>query len=131
MFNSYKQKRGMSLLEVVVVVIILGILAAIAGPVLNKAIINSQDREAQSALMLISSAEKIRVAEGGTYIACKDTNDCNTQLNLNLSGRYWNYSVTVSGGFCAQAERISKYGKADDYWHINDTDTAPRPGACP
>jgi len=93
------KKRTLTLLEVMIVVTIISILAALAMPAYVKAKKRAVDREAQSQLKIIQLAEKkIKLEEGG-YITCASNTLCNLALNLDLpsstaNGGHWDYAVT-------------------------------------
>ncbi|MCM8773785.1 MAG: type II secretion system GspH family protein [Candidatus Omnitrophica bacterium] len=124
-------KHSMTLIEIMVVIVILGILAGLIISPSRRTIRTSRDREAISSLMLISTAQKIRLAEGNFYIPCWNTKECNTQLNLDLRGTYWNYSVNAATYiFCAQAESTSTNPPLR-YWRIRDSESEPVSDRCP
>ncbi|MCM8823135.1 MAG: prepilin-type N-terminal cleavage/methylation domain-containing protein [Candidatus Omnitrophica bacterium] len=124
-------KHSMTLVEIMVVIVILGILGGLIISPLRRTIIRSRDREAISSLMLISTAQKIRLAEGDFYISCNNTSDCNTQLNLNLRDTYWNYRVgAASHVFCAQADSTTA-NSPQRSWRIRNSENEPVSGSCP
>lgn len=101
-------KRSFSMLELLLVVTILSIVAAIALPNYTKAREHALGREAIANLKIIAAAERIIKLETGNYEACVSTANCNSDLNLDLSGNNWTYTVGLfSGGFEAFADRIS------------------------
>ncbi len=102
---------GFTVLELIIVMVIIGILAALglanfAGPK-EQAV----DREAQASLKLISSAEKIYRMEIGGYVNCSNTSVLNANLRLMIpaSDTNWKYRVTGAGAsvFSAAAQRTS------------------------
>lgn len=96
-------KKAFTLLELMVVVIILGIVAAITIPGYRQVKDRALLKEANACLNLIVYAEKIYASRHGNYIACGDgrSNDvCNTSLHLELPTDHpnWYYVVAEAGG---------------------------------
>jgi type II secretory pathway pseudopilin PulG len=130
------RKEGMTLLEVLAIVIIIGILAAIAlpnfAPIREKAL----DKEATASLKLIQAAEKIYKLETDFYYPYSGTETVQGTINTNLklslptdnTTRKWTYTVKSTG--CADATRYS--GPDSRQWNLTITNTGePSSGACP
>ena len=94
--HSYFFTAAFTLTELLIVIVIIGILAAIVYPRFARTIEVARGREARVSLELILSAEQIILLQTGSYASCTDTADCNTQLNLDLRGNNWDYDVTVT-----------------------------------
>lgn len=95
-------RRGFTLIELIIVVIIVGILATFAIPQFAATKERALDKEAQANLKLIQAAEKIYKMEMGTYYPAggstsviADIND-NLKLSLPASGVNWMYTVTTA-----------------------------------
>lgn len=122
----------MTLLEMLAIIIIIGILAAIAlpnfAPVREKVL----DKEANASLKLIQAAEKIYRLETDFYYPYSGTDtsitNINSNLKLNLSEDKWDYATKSTG--CGQAIRVTD---ATRQWNlpINDADGEPDSGTCP
>ncbi len=135
--------EGMTLLEILAIIIIIGILAAIAlpnfAPVREKAL----DKEASASLKLIQAAEKIYRLETdfyypystGTPVTETDITKINQNLKLNLptddTSRKWSYSCkSTGGGACGDATRYS--GPDSRKWYLQVSGSEPVSGAtCP
>lgn len=93
-------KSGFTLVELLIVIIIIGILVAIALPSFEKTKENVLDKEAKANLKLIQAAEKIYKMELGVYYAGPDINNINPGLKLDLpkgASRSWNYQTDGNG----------------------------------
>jgi prepilin-type N-terminal cleavage/methylation domain-containing protein len=127
-------KNGFTVLEIVIVIVILGLMAALAVPAYNKAKETAFDNQAKSDLKLIISSERNYKYEMTYYYpssgSVTDINAINNNLSLTLSAdnnRIWNYTVKSTG--CGQATR---YGGDARNWYMNATNTTtPISGTCP
>lgn len=94
-------KRGVSLLELLVVVIIIGILAGLSLPLFFKTRERALDNEAKANLKLIQAAQRIYAMEVGYFLDCsgyEGINCINTYLKLTLPAgvkRSWGYNTTA------------------------------------
>ncbi len=118
-------KRCFTLIELLIVVGIVAFIATFAMPAYRKAQDRARDNEAREMLKFIQHAETVYNMECmdciDVYLSCDNTFDCSQELNLNLSGEYWEYTVTVNGNsFCAQAEHTGS-GNARS-WYIDEND---------
>lgn len=96
-------KKGFTLVELIIVVIIIGILATIAVPQYMKAVERARAGKARSALVMISNAEKMYGAEwNGLYTAVAAGGLVGSGVNnyVEMSDIAadvdWNYSVTIA-----------------------------------
>lgn len=98
-----KITKGFTLVELIVVVIIIGILVAIAVPAFLKTQERAFDKDAIASLKLIQAAEKIYRQETGFYYPPTGSvtlpSDINTNLKLSLpvTSPKWNYTITTTG----------------------------------
>ena len=105
-------RKGFTLIELIIVVIIIGILAAIAGPMMMGNVKKAKAAEAIAALGAIRTAERLYYAENNHYGAATlgawNTGDLKPYLsNTDLSGLYFDsnaYNAVNSGAtFTAKA----------------------------
>lgn len=102
----------MSLIELLLVVMLLGILAAMALPSHSKHIEKNRGREAEANLMVIYNTEKRYKLDNDAYYVCAPSctiDSINKNLTLNIADTYFNYSISSCGndgkGFIAVATR--------------------------
>jgi len=108
------KKSGYSLVEILIVLVVIGILVALALPNYGKTKERSLDREARATLGLIRAAEKIYKMEQGFFYPDSGTEsdapDINSFLKLSIptSSVNWTYSVTgtTSTGSASRSGRI-------------------------
>lgn len=133
---TYKKNRGFTLVEMLIVIVIIGILAALALPQFTKNKEHAIGKEAVTSLKLIAAAEKIYRMEIGAYYPVPaaiegEIADINNFLRLSIpsgSTRNWDYSVdSASGGantFSATADRTTGSYSSCQY-SINQTQDDP------
>lgn len=122
-----------TLLELLVVLIIVGIMAALSITNYTKTSERAYDREAQSALSLIQSAERMRRLRSAAYYPPSgtegDMGNINTNLKLNLAEQRWDYSI--AGGTDTFTANATRSGRT---WSINQVDSGAScspPALCP
>lgn len=107
-----KTYSGFTLIELMVVVVIVGILAAIAVPTFTNTKEKTLDREAIAALQLMKAANKLYYARNEFYFPSSGTVTALTSINGNLSlalnDSNWQYSVQwiTSTNFRVNASRV-------------------------
>ena len=133
------RKKGFTLVELMVVIIIMGILATLAIPNYNNSLERALGQEAKANLKLIAAAERIYRMETNTYYPSfgNETNiaNINSNLKLSLTEAKWDYSVTGGAStFTVFAARWGSGGYLDCGYVLayNEPGGEPVPDApCP
>ena len=124
-------KKGFTLIEILIIIIIISIVTGIGLPMYMKAAQQNRDKKAIAMLKLIQGGQKIHEFETANYVSCSDAQDCNDQLNIDLPvfKSPWDYSVVLVGNsdFCAAATGTMG---TQPGWYINVTMETPG-DACP
>lgn len=105
-------KKGFTLVEVLIVVIIIGILASIGVPQFADSIEKAKGGEARAGLGHIQTGEKIYFAEREYYTTQLD------DLDITLSQRYWVFTISTpsSTAFTATATRSGGVRSGQTIW---------------
>jgi len=115
----FGHKTGFTLTEILIVVVIVGVLATLALPMLVKTIEKAKVGEAVSNLNLIRTGQKIYRLEYPVY--SPDIASLNIEDPSDVTGRYFNYTILSSDAddFAAQADTIDgRY--ADEMYEISE-----------
>ncbi len=120
-----KHSRGLTILELLVVVVIIGVLAVMGLVSFTGPKERAVEKEAQANLKLIAAAEKIYRMESGAYVDCTNTSSVNDKLVLMIptSDSNWKYRVTGSSNtvFLAKGLRTSGQFAGSKIYCINET----------
>ncbi|MDD5565882.1 MAG: prepilin-type N-terminal cleavage/methylation domain-containing protein [Candidatus Omnitrophica bacterium] len=93
-----KRKRSFTLMELAVVVVIIGVLAAIGYPGYTKLRETTYQKEAVANIRLISAAERSYGMELGNYFNGDAVNSINDALHLSLTEKNWDYRIQTGAG---------------------------------
>lgn len=118
MQKIFKNKQGFTLIELMIVVAIIGILAAIAIPNFMSYQCKAKQSEAKSALGDIRTMQEVYFAEHDSYQSLDDIG-----WSINSTEARYNYTMNTTGNsFEAQATAdIDNDGTDDDdVWTIDD-----------
>jgi type IV pilus assembly protein PilE len=117
---STKNKKAFTLIEMLVVVLIIGILAAIALPQYQKAVERSLASEALSIMKTIKQAEEIYYLVHDEYTLDFDKLDVSisgTKVNnRTIEGKFFNYVLTDDGGDGVYLDAYRNNGGGYNYW---------------
>jgi prepilin-type N-terminal cleavage/methylation domain-containing protein len=95
-----KKIAAFTLIELLIVIVIIGIIAAVAAPGFDRTKQDALSREAIASLKLMAAAQKVYKMESNNnrYVACANAALCNTALSLDLHPSNWLYAVSVNAG---------------------------------
>jgi len=127
-----KSPRGVTLIELIIVIVIIGILVTLGISQLFGPREQALSREALVNLKLIAAAEKIYRLEQTFYVPAANTGLTNQRLRLSLpvTNPNWNYKVSQadSTSFTGKAQRVLKPNvvlcvnqTAEDPYYCNGT----------
>lgn len=151
---KFRKSKGFSLVELMIVVAIMAILAAIAIPSFMKFSMKAKTAEASQNLSGIRTAQESYRAENDVYLACTGYPNSASNTFPPASGTYWNsanasnfsdigfaadgnvrynYAVSVTTGSNAPTFRASAWGDLDEdntagkfYVDSGETSTYPK-----
>ena len=109
-------RKGFTLVEVLIVVIIIGILAAIGIPQFAASIEKAKGGEARAGLGHIQTGEKVYYAENEYYT------DTIGDLDISLTQRYWSFAITTPSSTTYTAISTRSGGTRDDQTITMDQD---------
>lgn len=92
-----KIKTGLTLAELLIVVVVIGILASIALTQYSRTVQIARVREAESALRLIQGGQKVYWSRNNDYYASDVIGNINDNLALDLEESYWDYQALDPG----------------------------------
>ena len=98
MSNSLKGRKGFTLIEIIMVVIIVGVLVAIALPQYSDFIERTRTTEAVNAIGSINLAEQAIRIETGVYLSCADAAAITVGLGVTVDVTNWTYATVANAG---------------------------------
>ena len=134
------KNRGLTLLELLVVIVIVGVLAAVAIPSYTGYLMRARRADAKTVLEQVRAAQEMWRAERGTYAINDGAGTAQAKLVTTMgvpaspiggaSGDYtWDFTVRTATAFTAQATATSARQAADGWLAIdqNGTKTSQQP----
>ncbi|MCF7895056.1 MAG: prepilin-type N-terminal cleavage/methylation domain-containing protein [Candidatus Omnitrophica bacterium] len=122
-------KSAFTLTEMLVVVVLVGVLVALAMPSFRGAQRRAIDKEAWTNLNMMATALKMRILEERAGAICSDNSDCNDTLDLDLPAAppvgNWLYEVLVSGVSDYSFEARGSKGTPPTGWQMDEGDDEP------
>ena len=112
MKNNKNFKRGFTLLELLIVILIIGILAAIALPQYNMAVMKSRYATMMNVVNTLNEAEERYYLIHDKYVSTFDGLDIDLECKISSNPRYCSYSW----GYCA-----IELGTSTDRVHCQNT----------
>ena len=119
-------KHSITLIELIIVIVVLGILISFAMPAFRGAHLRAIDSEAKTNLKILQTALKVFRIDNGGYGGggpfCVSTGgECNARLGTDIHDRYWKHDVQIHGSlhpvtFSITATRTDSGN--DETWHI-------------
>lgn len=101
-----KSNKGFTMVELMVVVLIVGILAAVAVPLMSGRIDSSKWSEAKSAMGTIASALRSYAAEKGSFASAPSLADIGISTN-DLNGTYFSSGAYAISSAAASNGQVS------------------------
>jgi len=125
MFQRMHNRKGFTLIELMIVVVIIGILAALAIPRFMQATTKSKQSEAKGILKQIYTMQRTERQSNGEYLVCaSDDADDFRALGVELpDNKNYAYEVTsgdVTAEFLAEATWDIDGDGNEDKWQITE-----------
>ena len=92
------RRKGFTLIELIMVVIIIGVLAAIALPQYAGFVERARTTEAVNAIGSLKVSEEAVRVETGSYLTCADIAAITSGLGITFSGVNWTYATVGTAG---------------------------------
>lgn len=132
MFSRFHNRKGFTLIELMIVVVIIGILAALAIPRFMEATLKAKKSEASSVLKQIYTLQRAYKQGSATAVYCDDITTAGFGFDTPLNNKF-DYTIESgdAAGFCAQATGNSSDADIDNtvLYNIDETGVISE-GAC-
>lgn len=130
--RNIRNKKGFTLIEILIVIVILGVVAGLAIPVLTAQVERSRAQEAIQHLGAMKQSMVRYFASNGTYATATVANlDYNPNAGVAGQVPLFNYAITAQAAntFTLTAQRLPAAANAGNTVTINETGTITRNGA--
>jgi type IV pilus assembly protein PilA len=94
-FRPFWRQKGFTLVELMIVVIIIGILAAVGVPLYLGYVRDAKTASAQATIAVIANAEKIYNQQNGKFIANVDLTIVPNDLNIDVRDSVQNWTLSI------------------------------------
>ncbi|MFO7606917.1 MAG: type IV pilin protein [Desulfurivibrionaceae bacterium] len=126
MFKVKSGSGGFTLIEVMVVVGIIGILAAVAAPAYFNHVMRSRQTDAIYELMAINASQERYFAEAGTYAATFGDLDVYKSAGAgDYTGKYFTYNL--AGGMITATADLDGDPATETIWQVKVGDINDKP----
>jgi type IV pilus assembly protein PilE len=125
----YRDNKGITLMELLVVIVIIGILAAVAIPSYNSYMLRARRADAKTVLEQVRAAQEMWRAERGSYATdVGGTAEVKLQTTMGVPappvGDYsWSFTIKTATAFTARATPNSTRQAADGWLQIDQNGT--------
>jgi type IV pilus assembly protein PilE len=122
--------KGVTLIEVMIVIVIIGVLALLFLPNMQDPIEKSRSKTAAFTLQTIYSAQKrYFLSERKYYNMSNDIDSINKNLFLNINNTFFSYNIKPSGsGYLATAVRLDGKCAGANMTVTHDNSTVKKTG---
>jgi type IV pilus assembly protein PilE len=127
--HRYNNNKGITLIELLAVIVIVGILAAVALPIYTNYMVRARRADAKTVLEQVRAAQEMWRAERGSYATDSGaTAEIRLQSTMGVPpppvGDYnWNFTVKTATAFRARATPKSTRQAADGWLEIDQNGT--------
>lgn len=125
-FRKVRGEKGFTLIELMVVVIILGILAALSIPLYSGYVRRGKVSEALLAISDIKQGAVAYYQKNSLFTAAADADDVSDKYGVAVDNSKWTYAVTAAGAITATANSV---GSGLDTGTITATPTVDARGS--